>query len=213
MQELNEKLRDELKKIFNNGEYSASEIMSKNIKEEDVNKLIDNLYLESANTIGNLKNEDEINKISKSKGIYFVCKNGIEVNEFYSPKDKVKKNSKGKDILWYKIDINEDMPGKTLNQCLVEIGETEILYIGKTKRELRTRIKEYIQYGDFENKKANRHAGGRAIWQISKEDDINNLVFCWIEIKEPEKAEKYLIENYKNQHNGQRPLANQKNGG
>jgi hypothetical protein len=197
---LNKELINELKDLFNNGSKIISyEVNGKKVNEDQINNLIDNI---NANTISNLKKSEEIKKVTTGKGIYFVCKNENDIN--FITKEKTKINSKGKELPWYEI--------KELKSDYNDIGETNILYIGKTegrKKGLRGRIKSYINFGDF-NKKSNIHAGGRAIWQI---DNVNDLIFCWIEIDNAAEVEKALIESYKIKHNKKRPLANRKDGG
>ena len=52
------------------------------------------------------------------------------------------------------------------------------------------------------------HWGGRLIWQLKDADD---LVVCWKKTEEdPRGAEKKMIKDFKEQHNGRRPYANLK---
>ena len=98
--------------------------------------------------------------------------------------------------------------GKNPNVSIEElqanwIDNEPIIYIGKAKS-LHKRIKQYM---DFGSGCPVGHYGGRYIWQIK---DSGSLIICWKPIidQNPADIESRLIQEFKAQHNGQRPFAN-----
>ena len=105
--------------------------------------------------------------------------------------------------------------GKNPNVSISElhahwIPDTQIVYIGKAggskspRRTLQKRLSEYMRFGQGE---AVGHWGGRYIWQIA---DAQDLIVCWkpLNIEEPATVETKMIDEFKEEHNGQRPFAN-----
>ncbi|MBO8440425.1 MAG: GIY-YIG nuclease family protein [bacterium] len=98
--------------------------------------------------------------------------------------------------------------GKNPNVSIEElqanwIDNEPIIYIGKATS-LHRRIWLYIKFG---NGHPVGHYGGRYIWQIK---DSGSLIICWKPItdQDPADIESRLIQEFKAQHNGQRPFAN-----
>jgi hypothetical protein len=78
-----------------------------------------------------------------------------------------------------------------------------VLYVGiSSKRTLRSRWKERIKFGQGQAVGAR---GGRYIWQLRNSSD---LVVCWKETGEPERAETELLSQFRNLYGGQLPFAN-----
>ncbi len=86
------------------------------------------------------------------------------------------------------------------------VDGTRILYIGKSVN-LRHRIRLYIQFGQ---RKPVAKWGGRYIWQLAGAD---NLLLCWKETpdEDPADVEKRLIQQFKDNHDGELPAANLRN--
>ncbi|TGX82250.1 hypothetical protein E5358_08090 [Palleniella muris] len=89
------------------------------------------------------------------------------------------------------------------------VDGSHVMYIGKTggkegKATLKSRLKQYFGFGAG---KAVGHRGGRYIWQLS---DSRSLVVCWkiLHDEEPRDVEARMIQDFKREHNGQRPFAN-----
>lgn len=78
--------------------------------------------------------------------------------------------------------------------------DKKIIYIGKALK-LQKRITQFLNYGYG---KADNHRGGRAIWQI---EDNKNLQIGYFICENPDKKEHELLSEYYNQH-GILPLAN-----
>jgi hypothetical protein len=83
-----------------------------------------------------------------------------------------------------------------------------VLNIGKAgpgKATLRSRLKQYIRFGQGE---AVGHRGGRYIWQLAHSDD---LLVCWKVTPDdvPRTVEKMLIEEFETVY-GRPPFANLK---
>lgn len=82
------------------------------------------------------------------------------------------------------------------------IKNEEIIYIGKAGKNIRKRIKQYVEFGSG---KPVGHWGGRYIWQIKNPEE---LVVAWKETeKDPEIVESELINTFKEKHDN-RPFAN-----
>lgn len=89
------------------------------------------------------------------------------------------------------------------------VDGSHVMYIGKAggkegKATLKSRLKQYLGFGAG---KAVGHRGGRYIWQLS---DSRSLVVCWkiLHDEEPRDVEARMIQDFKREHNGQRPFAN-----
>ncbi|MBZ0243799.1 MAG: hypothetical protein K8F24_11325, partial [Bacteroidales bacterium] len=88
------------------------------------------------------------------------------------------------------------------------VDNTLTVYIGKAgtlknKASLKTRLKQYLRFGDGKNV---GHYGGRYIWQIA---ESKSLVFCWkpISATEPKKVETILLTDFHKQYK-KLPFAN-----
>jgi len=131
-------------------------------------------------------------RIEGRKGIYIMLYNGRDRPTF------VEEGSGG----WFK--------GKNPNYCLktVEgrwIEGAMVLYIGKTDRPLRTRISEFLKFGQGHNI---GHRGGRLVWQIQNRE---NLELCWMNTESDSESlgeiERRMIAEFKDAF-GRRPYAN-----
>jgi len=96
--------------------------------------------------------------------------------------------------------------GKNPNVSISElqnnwVNNTPILYIGKATI-LQSRLKQYMKFGQGKNI---GHYGGRLIWQLK---DSQDFIVCWKPIEEPRKYEADLINDFKKEHNEERPFAN-----
>ena len=86
------------------------------------------------------------------------------------------------------------------------IDGTPVVYIGKATS-LKKRLSQYLRFGEGMNV---GHYGGRYIWQLK---DSNDLLICWMPtVDDPEAVENLMIEEFKKNHNGDRPFANLKDG-
>lgn len=86
-----------------------------------------------------------------------------------------------------------------------------LLYIGKAE-DLNKRISTYMKFvKEMHDQKqsASPHRGGRAICLLK---EVYELEICWVSLKDfhndPESVEKYLLLEYKKNHNGDYPFAN-----
>jgi len=89
------------------------------------------------------------------------------------------------------------------------VEDADILYIGKAGGEgqgsnLRRRLNQFIRFGQGRNV---GHWGGRLIWQLK---DSEHLIVCWKELSNdnPREIEKNMIDQFKSEHNNNRPFAN-----
>jgi hypothetical protein len=104
--------------------------------------------------------------------------------------------------------------GKTPNVSIDKLNEnwvknTLVIYIGKAggngaKPTLKSRLRQYFHFGRGKNV---GHWGGRLIWQLKYSDE---LIVCWktLQTETPRTVEASLIQEFKNQFEGQRPFAN-----
>jgi hypothetical protein len=85
------------------------------------------------------------------------------------------------------------------NSLVIYIGKTG----GKSKGTLKSRLKQYISFGQGKNV---GHWGGRMIWQIATSQ---NLVVCWKSLpdEDPRTVEVNLIKEFRAQF-GKLPFAN-----
>lgn len=98
--------------------------------------------------------------------------------------------------------------GKNPNVSISElqnnwVKNTPIMYIGKATS-LQSRLKQYMNFGQGKNV---GHYGGRLIWQLK---DSQDFIVCWKSLtnEEPRKYEAGLINDFKKEHNEERPFAN-----
>ena len=89
------------------------------------------------------------------------------------------------------------------------VKDTPILYMGKaggtdSKATLQSRLTQYMKFGQGKNV---GHYGGRLIWQLK---DSQDFIVCWKSLtnEEPRKYEADLINDFKKEHNEERPFAN-----
>jgi hypothetical protein len=155
------------------------------------------------------ENSEDFFKGLESGGIYIVLNDIKEKGEDIFDREKIK----------YSLDSKYDSYDiKALKEKWNEIKNHYILYIGKakvSKKRLRDRIKEYLEFGKIATKAKEqsgkisnkiRHGGGKAIWQLK---GCKNLKICWKECPEPEKEESKLLKGFIVRY-GDLPFANMK---
>lgn len=142
-------------------------------------------------------------KSLKSNVVYFVeVPNNFEVEITYDTtahKLKQAGKGKGKNAL-YPID---NLVNRYNN------SDKKILYIGKGERKNNNGYKRFIDYLMYGIGIKKSHDGGRSIWQIKNNHKLN--VF-FISCHNATFYENYLIEQYKIENNGNKPLANRNSG-
>lgn len=85
------------------------------------------------------------------------------------------------------------------------VGDTSVVYIGKTDSSLKKRIGTFLRFGQGHNAS---HRGGRSIWQLPYN---RNLTFAWKVLPAYESArekEKEMLDKFKMEHGFRRPFAN-----
>lgn len=82
------------------------------------------------------------------------------------------------------------------------VFDTDIIYIGETKRTLPIRIRELILHGLG---KVSNHRGGQDIWLLEGNDSFR---LYWKASDNPPKLKESLLEKFKEQHHGNRPFGN-----
>ena len=95
------------------------------------------------------------------------------------------------------------------------IEDARVIYIGQTggkkdgeltNGELRTRIGQYIRYGE---RGKGGHGGGRYIWSLMKAEE---LVFCWLKVTDdetdPKEIECTMLREFMKANEGRMPFAN-----
>lgn len=97
---------------------------------------------------------------------------------------------------------NPNSPISMLQANWVE--DTQIVYIGMTRRTLKRRLSTYMRFGQGEPV---GHWGGRFIWQL---EDARDLAVCWKPMPAGNAAEEEtaMIQAFKQAHAGRRPFAN-----
>lgn len=132
------------------------------------------------------------NEIPTTSGIYIVRVPSDMTVSFTNIPD-----GRAKEIKNIYNDVIEHWKGLN-DKC----ADTSIIYYGRAKN-LRRRIMQYVYYG-YAYKQYNNHKGGRAIWYIK---DNKNLEFEYYETRDYEGEEASLIEKYELKY-GYKPLAN-----
>lgn len=166
----------------------ASDSMIMNYKEEK-ERLVANGF-KGFVTVAELK---ENNVAPRKHGVYAILRESDEAPKF------LKKGCGG----FFK----DKDPNVELGELESDwISDTHILYYGKASKSIHTRLGQYMSFGCG---KAVGHYGGRYIWQL---EDSDELIVCWKETtdKDPREEEKALIQEFKCEHNGNRPFANLK---
>lgn len=141
-------------------------------------------------TIKQLK--ENCRTITTGPGIYLVIRESCEHPKFLHKGTGGKHD--GKDLNY----LIEDLENKW-------IDNENILYIGKTDKSLRGRIRTYMKFGSGEDVP---HRGGRAIWQLP---DSEELIIAWKELLATISAreiEAKMIQQFKDTHQGRHPFAN-----
>lgn len=84
------------------------------------------------------------------------------------------------------------------------IPEATVLYIGKAAGSLRSRVLQYMRFGEGSPV---GHWGGRYIWQLQ---EVGSLIFCWklTQQENPSVVEGWLIKEFKRKYDGRIPFAN-----
>ena len=80
--------------------------------------------------------------------------------------------------------------------------DTDIIFIGETGRTLPVRINELILHGMGKGRK---HKGGQDIWLLKRDD---SFLLYWKASEQPKKFKKELLEEFREEHNGNRPFGN-----
>lgn len=145
------------------------------------------------------KNNYEQVKNTNSNLVYFVeTPKNFKVeftNKTTAHKLKQAGNSKGKNALYELADL--------LNRY--NQSDKKILYIGKGERKNNDGYKRLIQYLEYGKGVSKPHDGGRSIWQIKNNNQLN--VF-FIPCQNATFYENELIEQYKKENHGCKPMAN-----
>ena len=102
-----------------------------------------------------------------------------------------------KDPLYY--DLNERF----------NLSDKKILNIGKGERKNNKGYQRFIDYLEYGTGLPKPHDGGRSIWQIKNKHKLN---IFFISCKNAAFYEYQLIEQYKKENNGNKPLANKNSG-
>ncbi len=147
-------------------------------------------------------NYEHIKKIN-SNIVYFVeVPDNFKVEFLYeTTAHKLKQTGKGKDEnALYEI---TDLVNRYNN------SDKKILYIGKGERKNNKGYKRFIDYLMYGNGISKPHDGGRSIWQIKNNHKLN---IFFISCQNAAFYEYQLIEQYKKENRGNRPLANRNSG-
>lgn len=89
------------------------------------------------------------------------------------------------------------------------LSDRKILYIGKGEQKNNKGYKRFIKYLEYGKGLPKPHDGGRSIWQIKNN---HKLKIFFVPCQNATFYENQLIEQYKRENNGYKPLANRVSG-
>lgn len=127
---------------------------------------------------------------SKDKGVYFVINPAYNRPSYIVP--GVGGFHQGKD------------PNVSIDELKINhVRGAQVVYIGRSRRNLHSRIDEFIRFGKSEDI---GHYGGRYVWQL---ENYLDLIICWKKTgkDDPNEVKKDYLRLFKKQYE-KRPFAN-----